>query len=137
MQHMDLTGPRKHTTLVVFWGIPLLEMILSVFPVWTSVTKNNEREGIPQGYVSLWCWEICEGSITVTIETNALPVMGTQRTDWTLRSRKAMGGRGALQWEWNQLCMEYFIEKYRNLGQVTWSYLLKGYKIIPISQSLG
>ena len=47
-------------------------------------------KSILQGYVSLWCWEICEGNTIVTTVTKVRPFMDTQRTDGTLRSRKQL-----------------------------------------------
>lgn len=66
--------------------------------------------GILQGCVSLWWRDICEGSVVVTIEKNTAPVMGLQRTDWTLRSGKAMG-RSVTQGERAELHMKRFTEK--------------------------
>lgn len=74
--------------------------IPSAFPFLTSLIIMKEREDILWGCVSQQCREIREGSIIVTIEMNAAPVRGIQRTDWTLSCRKAMG---AIQWEWEKL----------------------------------
>lgn len=77
--------------------------------------------------------KICEGIIVIAVGMNTAPVMGAQRTDWTLGNGKAMGRGSVIQGEWEKLHMKYFIEKrtaWSMAGPRYWKFLKEMWKTV-------